>query len=292
MTPGQRFRRLMERERLLVLPGVYDCLGARLAAEAGFEAVFTSGFGLSAALLGKPDFGLLTASQVLESVARLAESTPLPLVADLDTGYGSALNVYYVVREAVRAGAAGVILEDQQWPKKCGHFQGKRVIPKAEHMEKIRAAAEARGDSGLVIIGRTDARAVHGLEDALERGRAYHEAGADVVFIEAPESVAELREIPVRLAGIPTFANMIEGGRTPLMEASELEAMGFRIVVFPLSGLFAAVSATRAIFGHLRRWGSTRGAEPPVGFHEFQDFIGLEAYRELERRFSVPPAES
>ncbi len=291
MTPGQCFRDLLERQRLLVLPGVYDCVGAKLAAEAGFEAVFTSGFGLAAALLGKPDLGLLTASQVLESVARLAQSIPVPLVADLDTGYGSALNVYHVVREAVRAGAAGIILEDQQWPKKCGHFQDKKVIPTADHVEKIRAAVEARGDSGLVIIARTDARAVYGLEDALDRGWAYHQAGADVIFVEAPESLAELREIPVRLAGIPTFANMIEGGRTPLLEASELEEMGFRIVVFPLSGLFAAVSAIRSIFSRLRRRGTTRGAEPPVDFRQFQEFIGLEEYRELERRFSDSPVE-
>jgi methylisocitrate lyase len=284
--PGWRLRELLAQPGLRVVPGVYDCLSALLAERAGFELLFTSGFGLSASLLGKPDFGFLTATETVEAVGRLAAAVRIPVVADLDTGYGNALNVHRTVSEVVRLGAAGVILEDQEWPKKCGHFEGKRVISAGRHVEKIRAAVDARGDSGLVIIGRTDARATHGLDEAIARGRAYVEAGADVIFVEAPESIAELETIAESFPDIPTFANMIEGGRTPLLSAGELERLGFKIVVFPLTGLFAAAAALEEAFRFLRSHGTTEGLASRSPFKEFEGMIDVSRYRRLERKFT------
>jgi methylisocitrate lyase len=284
--PGWRLRELLAQPGLRVVPGVYDCLSALLAERAGFELLFTSGFGLSASLLGKPDFGFLTATETVEAVGRLAAAVRIPVVADLDTGYGNALNVHRTVSEVVRLGAAGVILEDQEWPKKCGHFEGKRVISAGRHVEKIRAAVDARGDSGLVIIGRTDARATHGLDEAIVRGRAYVEAGADVIFVEAPESIAELETIAESFPDIPTFANMIEGGRTPSLSAGELERLGFKIVVFPLTGLFAAAAALEEAFRFLRSHGTTEGLASRSHFEEFEGTIDVSRYLRLERKFS------
>lgn len=284
--PGWRLRELLAQPGLRVVPGVYDCLSALLAERAGFELLFTSGFGLSASLLGKPDFGFLTATETVEAVGRLAAAVRIPVVADLDTGYGNALNVHRTVSEVVRLGAAGVILEDQEWPKKCGHFEGKRVISTGRHVEKIRAAVDARGDSGLVIVGRTDARATHGLDEAIVRGRAYVEAGADVIFVEAPESIAELETIAESFPDIPTFANMIEGGRTPSLSAGELERLGFKIVVFPLTGLFAAAAALEEAFRFLRSHGTTEGLASRSRFEEFEGTIDVSRYLRLERKFS------
>ena len=288
MSRARTLRKLLDEPGIIVLPGAYDCIGAKLIEKLGFEVVFTSGFGISGATLGKPDFGLLTATEVLYSVGRMADAVGIPLVADIDTGYGNPLNVYRTASELRRLDVAGFILEDQLWPKKCGHFAGKRVISMEEHVEKIRAAVEARGDSGMVIIGRTDARAPLGLDEAIARGRAYREAGADVVFVEAPQSVDELRTIAEALPGVPLFANMVEGGRTPLLTASELEALGYKIVVFPLSGLFAATSAMAACFEHLNTHGTTDGFDiGTVSFGEFEELIGVPAFRERERRFGL-----
>ncbi|UCF39346.1 MAG: isocitrate lyase/PEP mutase family protein [Acidobacteriota bacterium] len=286
MNQGEQLREILAKPGILVLPGIYDCLGARLAEQAGFEVAFTSGFGISASLLGKPDFGFLTATEVLNATGNIVSSVEIPIVADLDTGYGNVLNVHRTVSEAARKGVAGIILEDQEWPKKCGHFEGKRVITAEEHVEKIRAAVEARGTSQLVIIGRTDARAQLGLDEAIRRGHAYHEAGADVIFVEAPQSLEELKVIGKAFPGVPTFANMIEGGRTPVLPAEELEEMGFKIVVFPLTGLFSAVAAMRDALALLHRTRSTAGRPLSVDFHEFERVIGVERWRTLEKRFS------
>lgn len=289
-TSANLLRQKLGQEGMYILPGVYDCLSARLAESAGFEILFTSGFGISASLLGRPDFGFLTASETLTSVGNIVRAVDTPVVADLDTGYGNALNVVRTVEEAVQLGVAGIILEDQEWPKKCGHFKGKRVIPLEQHAVKIMAAAEARRDSGLVIIGRTDARAVEGLDSAIRRGRAYLEAGADVVFIEAPETADELRVISEAFPDAPTFANMVEGGRTPIVSARELEELGFKLTVFPLTGLFSAAFAMRAAFTHLRATGSTQHFEQMLDFSQFEEVVRVDHYRELERRFSVPEA--
>jgi methylisocitrate lyase len=211
MSSTLQLRQLLQRPEILVVPGVYDCLGAKIAEQLGFEVLATSGFGIAASTLGVPDYGLLTATEMLYSVGRIAQSVDVPLIVDLDTGYGNVLNVIRTVQEAVKIGVSGILLEDQEWPKKCGHFEGKRVVSMEEHISKIRAAVQARGESQLVIIGRTDARAILGLEAAIERGKAYFEAGADMIFIEAPQSQEELIQIAESLPHIPLIANMIEG---------------------------------------------------------------------------------
>ncbi|MER3445838.1 MAG: carboxyvinyl-carboxyphosphonate phosphorylmutase [Candidatus Dadabacteria bacterium] len=287
MTQGHKLREVLSKSGILVLPGVYDCIGARLVEQLGFSVVFTSGFGISGSTLGLPDYGFLTATEMLWSVGRIVRSVGIPLVADIDTGYGNPLNVIRTVTDVISMGIAGVILEDQEWPKKCGHFEGKRVIQMEEHVEKIRAAVYARGDNGLVIIGRTDARAPLGLDEAIRRGRAYFEAGADVVFIEAPQSIDELKEIAMAFPDAPLFANMIEGGRTPNLSAKQLEEIGFKIVVFPLSGLFAATRAMEACFRHLKNHGTTAGFENTLSFKEFEKLMDVPKYHEIEKKFAV-----
>jgi methylisocitrate lyase len=286
-TEGHRLRSILEEIDLLVLPGVYDCLSAVIAEKTGFQALFTSGFGISATHLGRPDLGLLTATEVLSALKDISNSVHVPVVGDLDTGYGGPINVLRTVEEAVRSGAAGVILEDQQWPKRCGHFEGKRVISAQEHVEKIQAAVEARRDSGLVIIGRTDARASLGLGEALRRGRLYHESGADVVFVEAPQSQDELRRIGNELGGIPLFANMIEGGRTPILSDQALAELGFKIVVYPLTGLFSSARALAESFLHLKRHRTTLDLDVGITFPDFEKLIGVDYYRQLEERFAA-----
>jgi methylisocitrate lyase len=288
MTKGQELREILSGSGILVLPGVHDCVSVKLAEKVGFKVAFTSGFGISAATLGKPDFGFLTATEMLWSVSRIVKSVDIPVVVDIDTGYGNPLNVISTVEDVVSIGAAGIILEDQEWPKKCGHFEGKRVIAMDEHVEKIHAAAEARGDSGLVIIGRTDSRASNGLDDAIKRGRAYFEAGADIVFVEAPQGVEELKEIAGAFdEGVPLFANMVEGGKTPFLSTKELESLGYKIVVYPLSALFSATKAMEACFTHLKVIGTTEGFEEMHMFKDFEGVINTAKYREMESKFKT-----
>ena len=286
MTSAARLRKLMKGPDILVLPGAHDVLSAKLMEQAGFPVVFTSGFGLSASALGIPDIGLLTMTETLDRVKRIVDAVDVPVVADMDTGYGNPVNVVRTVQECVRLGAGGIILEDQLWPKRCGHMEGKSVIPMEDHFQKIRAAAFARGDSGLVIIARTDARAVSGLDEAIRRGHAYADAGADVIFIEAPQSIDELTTIGESF-DVPLFANMIEGGKTPFLSAAELERLGFKMVVYPLSGLFAATRAIEEVARHLKETGTTAGYGRMVAFDEFEDVIGLNGCRELEARFAT-----
>ena len=275
-------RKLIITDGIVVAPAVYDCLTAMLAEQAGFQMVFTSGFGISASLIGRPDIGLLTATEMMDRVRYICRSVSIPVVADIDTGYGNAMNVMRTVEEAVAAGAAGVILEDQVWPKRCGHFEGKAVIPTEEHVEKIIAAREARGGSGLVIVARTDARAVMGLDTAIERARAYADAGADVVFVEAPEAEAELAVIAERLRGTPLFANLIEGGKTPTLSVERLERMGFKLVAFALTALFAATFGVRKVFRQLVAEGTSGDLMSQFSFADFAEVIGLDRY--MERR--------
>ncbi len=286
MSKALMLRELLERPGVIVVPGVYDCIGAKLTEKLGFSCVFTSGFGISGSTLGRPDLGFLTATETLWSVARIADSVEIPLVADLDTGYGGPLNVERTVAEVVKAGVAGVILEDQVWPKRCGHFEGKRVIPAEEHIEKIRAAREAGHESALVIIARTDTLTPLGMEEALRRGRAYVEAGADVLFVEAPRSVDELSQIAEAFPHTHLFANMVEGGKTPLLGAQRLEELGFKIVIYPVSGLFAAVRAIESCLAFLKSRGTTEGFEHMSSFTQFEELMGMEGYIELEKKFS------
>ena len=281
-------RRMLDESEIIVLPGAYDALTARLAERAGFRAAFTTGFGFAATVLGVPDFGLLTMSETMERVRHVVRAITVPLVADMDTGYGNALNVVRTVRECVALGVAGIILEDQEWPKKCGHFEGKRVIPAEEQAAKLRAAVDARGGDDLVIIGRTDARQPLGLEEAVRRGRLYREAGADIVFVEAPGSVEELQEVARAIPDAPLFANMIEGGKTPLLSSAELQELGYKMVVYPLSALFAATRAVEETYRALFEDKSTASrAGSMVSFHEFEEIIDVPGWRELEGRYTT-----
>ena len=230
--------------------------------------------------------GLLTMTETLDRVRRIVDAVSVPVVADMDTGYGNPLNVVRTIRVCVSLGVAGVILEDQLWPKKCGHFEDKTVIPAEEQVEKLRAAAYARGESGLVIIGRTDARAPLGLDEAVRRGHAYAAAGADVIFIEAPQSIGELKTIAASF-DLPLFANMIEGGKTPFLSGLELQRLGFKMVIYPLSGLFAATWAVQEMARRLKATGSTAGFDDMVSFQQFEEVIGANQFREIESQFAV-----
>src|SRR5437588_8686318 len=284
-----RLRELLVQRDLLVAPGAYDALSARLIAQAGFPAVYMTGFGTAASVLGQPDVGLLTMSEMVSRAAALAAVVgDRPLIADADTGYGNPINVRRTVREYERAGAAAIHIEDQVWPKKCGHMEGKQVIPADEMVQKIHAAVDARQDPDFVIIARTDANAVYGLEDALSRGRAYREAGADVIFIEAPRSIEELRAIAQAFPDVPLLYNWAESGKTPLLSLDEIRALGFKIVIFPVSMLFAATHAILELLEILKR------GETPTPFHshmvnfaQFTNQIGLPEIQEMERRYGV-----
>jgi methylisocitrate lyase len=285
---------MLDEPEIIVLPGAYDALSAKLAERAGFRAMFTTGFGFSASALGQPDFGLLTMSETMDRVRHIVDAVSVPVVADMDTGYGNPLNTARTVRECVSAGAAGIILEDQEWPKKCGHFEGKRVIPAEDHAAKIRAAADARADDDLVIIGRTDARQPLGLDEAIRRGKLYRDAGADIVFVEAPRSIDELRAVKDAIPDTPLFANMIEGGKTPLLSFEELQSLGYSMVVFPLTALFAATKAIAGVYDELYRRKTTAAVTGDlIGFEEFERIVGVPELRALEERYGVAtPAQT
>lgn len=278
---------MIEQPGIRSAPAIYDCLGAMIAERAGFDFIFSSGFGIAASLLGKPDFGYLTANEMIDTARRISNSVTIPLIADMDTGYGNPLNVIRTVEEITGTNVAGIILEDQEWPKKCGHFEGKTIIPAEQQVEKIKAAVYARGDSNLVIVGRTDARAIESMTGAIERGERYLEAGADVLFIEAPQSREELAEIAKHFEGVPLFANIIEGGKTPNLSVKELEDMGYKLVAFALSGLFSATQSLIECFDSLKSDGSTRNVNQNLSFDGFKDVIGMDKYLELERKFGI-----
>jgi 2-methylisocitrate lyase-like PEP mutase family enzyme len=275
---------LLAQRRMLVVPGVYDVLSAKIAERAGFPAVVLTGYGLAAAHLGEPDFGLLTQTEVLDAARRVTSAVGIGVIVDGDTGYGGPLNVQRLVRELVALGARGVLLEDQRWPKRCGHMRGKEVIPAEEHAAKIRAAVDARGDAPFAITARTDALETHGLDEALRRAKLYKEAGATLLFVEGPRDKEELRRIGAELPP-PLVVNLIEGGRTPLCSLEELLELGFFSVGFVLSGLYAAARALDETYREIRRAGSTeRIRDRLMGFDEFNALVGVEArYADDER---------
>ena len=289
MRTTTRLRRLLAGPDLLVAPGAYDALSARLIAQAGFPAVYMTGFGTAASVLGQPDVGLLTMSEMVARASALASVVgDLPLIADADTGYGNPINVQRTISEYERARVAGLHIEDQVWPKKCGHMEGKQVIPLDEMTQKVRAAVDARQDPDFVIIARTDANAVNGLADALRRGRAYREAGADVIFIEAPRSIEELQAIAQAFQDTPLLFNWAESGKTPLLSLPEIQTLGFKLVIFPVSLLFAATRAMLELLEVLQQ-GETPVpfSSHMVTFSQFTQHIGLPEIQELERRYGV-----
>jgi 2-methylisocitrate lyase-like PEP mutase family enzyme len=283
-----RLRALLESGQTIVAPGAFDPLAARLVEEAGFPAVYMTGFGTSAALIGRPDVGLLTMTEMAASAGRIADCVDIPVIADADTGYGNPLNVIRTVGAYEAAGVAGIHIEDQVAPKKCGHMDGKLVIGAQEMAAKVRAAVEARSQPEFVIIARTDARAVEGLEQALERARLYREAGADVLFIEALVSEAEVEEAARAFPGVPLLFNWAEGGKTPPVSLARLTELGYRIVIFPISTLLAATAAMRAILREIAAAGTPAAALADLPtFGEFVDFIGLPQVREAEQRYAT-----
>ena len=285
LSKAQQIRDLLTQDRPLVMGGVYDGLSTRIAHRAGFEALFMGGFSVAATLLGEPDFGYLTQTEMADTARRVCRLTDRPLLVDADTGYGNALNVIRTVHLYQDAGAAGLFLEDQVWPKRCGHMRGKRVVERAEWLAKLRAAIETRGARDLFLVARTDARAAVSLEDAIERGKAARDLGADAIFIEAPESVAELEQIARAIPG-PKVANMVEHGKTPLLSPAELHQLGFDLIVTPLAGLMASAQALQEVYAVLRRDGTLRHhLERLMPFEEFNQLVELERHYELERRY-------
>ena len=277
-----RFRLLIEAPEIVVLPGAHDALTLRLAEQAGFQAVTCGGYSATASLLGAPDVQQLTMTEMAEMYARLCDATELPLFADGDTGYGNTTNVARTVRAYERAGVAGLFIEDQESPKRCGHMDGKRVIPAGEMVAKLKAALDARVDADLILCARTDARAVHGLDDAIERCQLYREAGADLLFVDAPVSVEELRRVCSEIDG-PCFANLVEGGKTPILHARQLEAMGFAAVTCPVSASYAIAHAVGEVYAALLRDGTTNAVrDRMLDFAAFNSLIGLEQVREAE----------
>jgi methylisocitrate lyase len=262
--------------RLMVVPGVFDALSAKIAERAGFPAVVLTGYGVAASHLGEPDVGLLTQTEVLDTARRVVSAVKIGVVVDGDTGYGGPINVRRMVRELVAMGARGILLEDQRWPKRCGHMRGKEVIPAEEHAAKIRAAVDERGDARFVITARTDALETDGIDEAIRRARIYKEAGANLLFVEGPRSVEELRRIGAELPG-PLVVNLIEGGRTPLCSLEELAEMGFFSVGFVLSGLYAAARALEDTYRAIRSSGSSEAlGDRLMRFDEFNALIGAE----------------
>ena len=286
---GDHLRARLANRDSVLMPGVWDSLSAKLAVEAEFDTVFVSGYCVSATMLGKPDFGFLTQTEMAEVARRVCAAAPnTSVVVDADTGYGGPLNAIRTVELWEQAGAAGMFLEDQVWPKRCGHMPGKQVVPTEDWLAKLRAVVDHR--THLHITARTDARAMNGLDDALERAKMARDLGVDAVFIEAPESVAELERIAAELRDVTLVANMVETGKTPLLTPTELAELGFHLIVSPLSGLFTMVHAIRESLALLRTEGSLRGhLDRLVAFDDFGALVGLGDQFALEQRYNQTP---
>lgn len=281
------FRQLLDQPGPVLLPGCYDALGARLIEQANFDVVYMTGFGTSASLLGRPDVGLLGLNEMVDNARRITAATDLPVIADADTGYGNQINVIRTVQAYEQAGVAGIHLEDQVLPKKCGHMEGKVVVPRDEFIGKIRAAVSARRDPNFTLIARTDARAPHGLDEALERARAAHDAGADALFVEALQNDAELERVASELSDIPLVFNWAEGGKTPPLTIERITELGFAMVIMPISTLLAATRAMQEALAQIKIDGTPVNAVNNMPtFNEFTDSIGLPEIIDLEARFS------
>ncbi|HEU0102061.1 MAG TPA: isocitrate lyase/PEP mutase family protein [Mycobacteriales bacterium] len=278
-----RLRRLLAADRPVLVPGAYDALSARLVEAAGFDAAYMTGFGTTASLLGMPDVGLLSQAEMVDNAGRMARAVDVPLISDADTGYGNAINVARTVQQFERAGVAAIHLEDQVSPKRCGHMSGKQVVPVSEMVEKLHAAVAARVDPDFVLIARTDARAVDGLDAALARAQAYLEAGADVLFVEAPESESEIEAVAAAFPDTPLLFNWVERGRTPMLPLPRIAELGFALVLFPVATLFSATTGMQRYLAQLRATGTPLAAlDDAVGFDEFTDLVGLPEIRAFE----------
>ena len=287
MTPGARFRSLVNAPELLMLPVAHDGLSALAIAQAGFQAMAVAGFGSSGSALGLPDIGLMSSTEMLAHYGRIIERVDIPVMVDIDTGFGDVNNVIRTVRQAEAMGAAALFIEDQTFPKRCGHMSGKAVVPVEEYLPKLKAALWARRDPDFVIMARTDAVATHGLEEGIRRARIYAEAGADMVFVEAVTTVEDMRTVNGAV-GVPSMANMIEGGKTPFLSASELQNLGYAVAAYPCASVFTAVRALQSWAGHLKQHGTSQGFAGPetmLTFDEYFRFIGAEDIRRREAQF-------
>ncbi len=276
---------MIKSKKPLVIPGVYDAIGAKIAEKVGFNAMFQTGYGTSATLFGMPDYGFIGATETVDNARRISNAISVPLIVDSDTGYGNALSVWKLVKELEAAGAAGIFLEDQKWPKRCGHMQGKDVISQEEYTEKLGAAIDARENKDFIIVARTDSRATEGLDKAIERGLQNKKTGADAVFIEAPKSLDEMKRIGKEIKA-PLVANMIEGGATPINSAETLSKIGFNIILYPLSVLFANTFATMNILQELKNTGTTsKYKQKVVNFDQFNNLVELDKFKKMETKY-------
>ena len=291
MTSRSAFRRRVRQRPVILMPGVANPLSALIAADLGYEALYVTGAGVSNFNLGLPDIGLLSLDDVCSAVMAIRHVVDLPLVVDADTGFGSAVNAHHSVRRLEAAGANAIQLEDQVFPKKCGHFDGKAVIPAAEMVDKVKAAVDARRDPGTMIVARTDARATHGFEAAIDRAAAFAEAGADILFVEALTSEEEVRRTPELLGGVPLIMNIVFGGKTPPLPLAELEAIGYRFALYANAALQSAMWGMQHVLGELKRTGSLEGTDKLASFAERQRIIRKADFDALERRFARPALE-
>jgi 2-methylisocitrate lyase-like PEP mutase family enzyme len=278
-------RQEIEKGGFITAPGVFELISALIADRMGFKALYVTGYGTVASALGLPDAGLASYSQMIDRIGRIAEMTRTPIIADADTGYGGLLNVRHTVRGYEEAGVTAIQIEDQEFPKKCGHTPDRRVIPIADMVRKIRVASDSRSSADFLIVARTDARTGEGLDEAIRRGVAYAEAGADIIFVESPETEAEMAEVGRRI-GKPLLANMVNGGRTPMLPADKLKALGFSIAIYPAVGFLSAGEALRRAYTDLKQNGTTTDAVPMYSFSEFNKLIGFEDVWEFERRYA------
>lgn len=281
----KNLKSMLKSKKPLVIPGVYDALGAKIAQKVGFDAMFQTGYGTSATLFGMPDYGFIGATETVDNARRICRAVQVPVIVDSDTGYGNALSVWKLVKELESAGASGIFLEDQRWPKRCGHMQGKEVVSQEEYTEKLSAAIDARESKDFIIVARTDARATEGIDEAIERGKQNKKTGADAVFVEAPKSIDEMKKIGKEI-NAPLVANMIEGGATPLSSAESLSKMGFNIILYPLSVLYANTFATMNILTELKKSGNTsKYKQKVVNFDQFNDLVELPKFRKMEKKY-------
>ncbi|MDI6706680.1 MAG: isocitrate lyase/PEP mutase family protein [Bacillota bacterium] len=280
-------REMLNSEGVIMAPGAYDVWSARLVEKAGFKAIYMTGYGVSASVLGKPDIGLITMQEMAEMARNMANATSIPIIADADNGYGSSLNVIRTIQEYEQGGIAGIQLEDQIFPKRCGHMEGKQLVPMNEMVSKIKAAVYARRDPDTVIIARTDARAVISFEEALTRAQAYVEAGADVIFLEAPQSVEEVKKV-AEIIKVPLLANMVENGKTPLFTVKELEEIGYKIAIYPATPLYTATKAIMDVLEVLKKEETNAACmDREVDFPTFNKMVGVPEMRNLEKSFLV-----
>jgi 2-methylisocitrate lyase-like PEP mutase family enzyme len=284
MEQTARLRELLSRPGIVLAPGCYDGISARLIERAGFEVAYMTGFGSAASVLGMPDTGLISFAEMATHAGNLAAAIGIPLIADADTGYGNAVNTYRTVQAYARAGVAGIQIEDQVSPKKCGHTKGKLVVPLPEMLGKIRAACDARADGDIVIVARTDARAVNGFEDALERAQAFAEAGADVVFFEAPETTGEMAKV-ARTIKAPTLINVVQDGKTPCLPADELERMGFKLAIYPSMCFRIAMLAIQDELARFKREKDYPQGDTRMRFAEIQEIVGFPHYYEMDEKY-------